>query len=91
VEEAKKLKQAIKEAEAEVEALKKADKEQTAQGSKVRQEVKRLEVVLDNVVLKQAEILKKAHLEEVSLSLNAHPLDLFMGRAILLSRCSLRG
>lgn len=60
------MKQAIKEAEAEVDALKKVDKEQTAQGSKVRQEAKRLEVLLGNVVLKRDEILKKAQLEEVT-------------------------
>lgn len=91
MEAAKTLKQAIKEAETEVETLKRVDKEQTTQGSKVRQEAKRLEVVLDNVVLEQAEILKKAQLEEVSLSKNARPLDLLIDRVILRARCSLGG
>ena len=65
-EEIEEVKQAIKEAEAQQEALKKEDAKQTAAGTKVRNEVKRLEVVLANIELKRDEILKKAQLEEVS-------------------------
>ena len=60
------MKRAIKEAEVQQNALKKADAEQTAKGTKIRNEVKRLEVALANIELNRDEILKKAQLEEVS-------------------------
>lgn len=65
-EEIEEVKRAIKEAEAQQDVLKKEDAKQTAAGTKIRNEVKRLEVVLANIELKRDEILKKAQLEEVS-------------------------